>query len=167
VTRDYVRYEIRDDENFRREEHFVPEGAAKRAARLDKDWSDIIVQARGNSYAVDMKVFESELKILAGPDGDWAMTLVNSVRTEPYRPGGEDAPLQGYRVLEFKPECPLDEIGIERQDVIVGLGGNPIPEDADEALRMLREALEGNEIKLQVTRSSKPLYIQVKLNRFE
>ncbi|MBN1916393.1 MAG: PDZ domain-containing protein [Verrucomicrobia bacterium] len=166
VTADYVRYEIRDDENFRSEEHFVPVEAAKRATKLDKDWSGIIVPASANSYVVDMIVFEKELKILAGPEGDWVMTLVNSVEAEQYRPGAEDAPLQGYRVLAFKPESPLNELGLERQDVIIGLGGKPIT-DPDHGLEMLREALAGNEIKLHVTRSGRDRYIQIKLNRFE
>jgi hypothetical protein len=167
VTADYVRYEIRDDENFRREEHFLPPDAGKGAAQLEKDWSGVLAQERTNSCAVDMNVFEKELKILAGPDGDWVLRLANTIKTEPYRPGAENAPFQGYKVLEIGPASPLDEIGLQRQDVIVGLADKPVPEDREEGLEMLREALQGTEIKLHVTRSGKPLYIQIRLNRFE
>jgi type II secretory pathway component PulC len=113
-----------------------------------------------------MNVFEKELKILAGPEGDWVMTLVNSLKAEEYRPGGEDAPLQGYRITGFEPECPLNEIGLERQDVILGLVDQAVT-DPEQGLELLRDALKQTEMKLRVTRLGRPLYITLKLNRFE
>ena len=46
VTADYVRYEIRDDENFRREEHFLPPDAKTGAAQLQTDWSGMPSSSR-------------------------------------------------------------------------------------------------------------------------
>ncbi len=165
VTSDYVRYEIRDEKYNRIVERFLPPSAAKRAGPLQKDWSKIIKAVRTNNYAVDMVKFVAECKELAGEDGDWIEMLINTVKAEPYRPGGQDAPLQGYKVLNFKPDSPLDELGVERQDIIVGLVKEPITGET-QARGLLTEALEQDEVRLHINRLGKPVYIVIKLSRF-
>jgi hypothetical protein len=168
VTADYVRYEIRDDKYNRVVERFLPPSAARLAGPLpkeQKDWSEIIEELRTNYYAVNLTRFEAECEKLAGEDGDWVDMLINTVEAEPYKPGGEDAPLQGYKVLSFKAESPLDELGVEPQDVIVGLVNKPIT-DAAQGRELLREALSQDEVRLNISRLGRPVFITVRLVRF-
>ncbi len=169
VTADYVRYEIRDTKHGRVIERFLPRSAAETAG---KNWSEIIKKktTRANVYAVDMNKLEDEFKKLAGPEGDWVEVLIATVHVEPYRPGGEAAPLRGYKVIGFEPESPLDELGVKLQDVIVGVGKPraPVQPITDEAqgLALLREALEWDEIRLQLDRLGVGVYITIELSRF-
>jgi hypothetical protein len=169
VTEDYVRYEIRDEKHGRVVERFLPPSAAETAG---KNWSAIIKKtaARANVYTVDMKRFEEEFKKLAGPEGDWIDALRTSVHVEEYRPGGGTAPLRGYKVIGFEPESPLDDLGVELQDVIVAVGKRnapmqPVTGEA-QGLALLREALEWDEVRLQLDRLGIATYITIELRRF-
>lgn len=165
ITADYVRYEIRDDKFNRVIERFLPPEAARTAKKLQKNWSGIIEALRTNNYVVDMVRFEAECKKLAGEGGDWVEALIGTVKAEPYRPSGEAGPLRGYKVLEFGPESPLDELGVELQDVIVGLVNKPIMDEA-QGRELLREVLGEDEVRLNVSRLGKPVYIRIELKRY-
>jgi hypothetical protein len=80
VTRDYVRYEIRDEKRDRVVERFLPPEAARLAAGDHKEWSPIITMTRRNLYTVDMTAFVAECEEIAGPDGDWVEALINTVK---------------------------------------------------------------------------------------
>jgi hypothetical protein len=167
VTEDYVRYEIRDDATGRVIERFLPPSAASTAGPLEKDWSSIITKsgARRDGYDVDMNRFEAEFQKLAGEGGDWVEALIKTVEAEPYKPGGADAPLRGYKVLAFRPNSPLDEFGVEPQDVIVGLVREPITSEAH-ARELLREALQRDEVTLHINRLGNAVYFNISLKRF-
>jgi len=165
VTADYVRYEIQDAKNNRVVERFLPPEAARTAKALQKDWSEIITKLRTNKYVVDMVGLEAEFKMLAGEEGDWIETLIGTVKAEPYMVNEESGKLQGYKVLEFGPKCPLDELGVELQDVIVGLVQKQITDEA-QGRAMLKEALESDEFRMHVSRLGKPVYIAVELKRY-
>ncbi len=169
VTADYVRYEIRDETHGRVVERFLPPSAAETAG---KNWSAVIKKTatRANVYAVDMKRIEDEFRKLAGPEGDWVEALIATVHVEPFRPGGESAPLRGYKVIGFEPESPLDDLGVGLQDVIVGVGKRnapmqPVTGEA-QGLALLREALEWDEVRLQLDRLGVGVYITIELSRF-
>jgi len=164
VTSDYVRYEIREAKYNRVTEVFLPEEAGRGVEKM-KDWSKIVTQVRANNCAVDMVAFEAECKKLAGEGGDWVEMLIGTVKTEPYMPQGEGGTLQGFKVLSFTPRSPLDDLGVERQDIIVGLVKKPITSET-QARELLREALGADEVRLHVNRLGKPVYIVIKLNRF-
>jgi len=171
VTADYVRYEIRDDKYNRDIERFLPPSAARTAQKLQKNWSGIIKLRRTNNYVVDMVRFEAECKKLAGEEGDWVEALIGTVKAEPYKPSGEAGPLQGYKVLEFGPESPLDELGVELQDVLVGFtAAHKTKKIADEAQgqghALLKEALEQDAIGLDVRRLGRPVRIHIELKRY-
>ena len=162
VTRDYVRYEIRDE--TRVVERFLPPTAAETAG---KNWSAIITRTRrSNTYAVDLNKFEDEFKKLAVPEGDWVEALISTVKAEPYRLGGEDAPLGGYKVIGFGPNSPLDELGVKLQDVIVGVAPKEPITDKAQGLALLREALTRDEVRLHIDRLGRAVYITIELNRF-
>jgi hypothetical protein len=162
VTPDYVRYEIREEKYNRITELFVPEEAGRGAEKM-KDWSAIITQLRQNNYAVDMNPFEAECQAIAGEGGDWVEALINTVKAEPVV--GADGSFQGYKVLSFTPRSPVDDLGIERQDIITGLVRKPISSES-QAREMLREALASDEVQLSVSRLGKPVYIVIQLKRF-
>jgi hypothetical protein len=162
VTRDYVRYEIREEKYNRVTEVFLPEEAGRSVEKM-KDWSSIITQVSPNTYAVDMVRFEAECKAMAGDGGDWVEALINTVKAEPYvGPGGS---LQGYKVLSFTPRSPVDDLGVERQDIIMGLVKKPISSES-QARDLLREALASDEVRLHVSRLGKPVYLVIQLKRF-
>jgi uncharacterized protein YggL (DUF469 family) len=168
VTADYVRYEIRDKEFDRVVEQFLPESARRTAGPRQKDWSGIIEAVRRGDrvdyYAVNLTRFEDECKKLAGEDSDWVQMLIDTVEAEEYRPGGEDAALQGYKVLSFEPESPLDELGVEPQDIIVGLAAKPI-QDEQQGRALLREALGQSQVLVHINRLGRSIIITVKLIR--
>jgi len=165
VTADYVRYEIQDAKNSRVVERFLPPEAARTATALQKDWSGIITKLRTNKYVVDMVRLETEFKMLAGEEGDWIETLIGTVKAEPYMLDEETGKLQGYKVLEFGPKSPLDELGVELQDVIVGLVQRAVTDEAD-GRALLKEVLESDEFRMHVSRLGKPIYIGVELKRY-
>jgi len=165
VTRDYVLYEIRDEKYDSVVERFLPPEASAIAGGNQKDWSSIITMTRPNLYTVDMTAFVAECEEIAGPDGDWVEALINTVKTEPYMPSGEAGGLQGYRVLSFGRQSPLNDLGILKQDIILGLVKKPITSEA-QARELLAEALEQDVVSLVVNRLGKTTYIVIKLNRF-
>lgn len=164
VTREYVRYEIRDEKHDQVVERFLPPEAARLAVADHKEWSPIITMTRRNLYTVDMTAFVAECEEIAGPDGDWVEALINTVKTEPYMPSGEGG-LRGYKVVSFTAQSPLDDLGILKQDILVGLVKKPITSKA-QARELLAEALEQDVVSLVVNRLGKTTYIVIKLNRF-
>jgi hypothetical protein len=168
VTRDYVRYEIRDETYGRMIERFLPPEAS---ATAGKNWSAVIKRTqRSNTYVVDLNKLEEEFEKLAGSEGDWVEVLMSTVQVEPYRPGGETAPLRGYKVIGFGPNSPLDDLGVELQDVIVAVGQRnappkPITGEA-QGVALLREALTWDDVRLQLDRLGVGVYITIELNRF-
>ncbi len=165
VTREYVCYEIRDEKHDRVIERFLPPEASAVAGGNQKDWSSIITMTRPNLYTVDMTAFVAECEEIAGPDGDWVEALINTVKTEPYMPSGEAGGLQGYRVVSFGRRSPLNDLGILKQDIILGLVKKPITSET-QARELLAEALEQDVVSLVVNRLGKTTYIVIKLNRF-
>ena len=164
VTREYVRYEIRDEKHGRVVERFLPPEAARLAVGDHKEWSPIITMTRRNLYTVDMTAFVAECEEIAGPDGDWVEALINTVKAEPYMPSGEGG-LRGYKVVSFTAQSPLDDLGILKQDILVGLVKKPITSKA-QARELLAEALEQDVVSLVINRLGKTTYIVIKLNRF-
>jgi len=162
VTADYVRYEIRDTKYDRVVEQFLPPEAARTANKLQKDWSATVTTVRTNNYAVDMKKFVAEFEKLAGEDGDWVEALIKTVKAEPQ---GDPNALEGLKVLSFAAESPLDELGVQPQDILVGFVKEPIT-SAAQGRDLLRKALDKDEVRLHVNRLGKPVYIMIKLSRF-
>lgn len=138
------------------------------AAAEAKDWSKYIRMLRSGYYVLDMNEFEKECGTMAG-DADWIDYLVSTVKAEAYRPSDEDADaLGGYKIVSFTPESPLDDFGLQVNDIIVAVNRDEIT-GRSQARQMLRRILTdpvGGKFEIRFERATRNRNVVIELQRF-
>lgn len=77
-------------------------------------------------------------------------------------PNFRDGRAAGYRIVKIRGNSPLKLLGLERNDVIVGVDGQPI--DPKVALDLLQRVGELDQLQLQLERAGEPLELTYELD---
>ncbi len=115
-----------------------------RPDRQPMDWSQGVEALGDGRYRIDRDTLEEGLTRLD--------ELGNGLRVVP---NFRDGRVAGYRIVKIRGDNPLRLLGLERNDVIVGMDGQPV--DPSVALDRLGRAGEIDALRLQVERGGESM----------
>lgn len=115
-----------------------------RPAAGKTDWAAGIESLGDGRYRLDRSVL-----------GDAIANLDDLGKGLHVAPNFKDGKAAGYRLLKFRKDSPLSLLGLERNDVIVGVDGNPV--DPAVALDLLGRIDDLDRLEIQIHRGGEPV----------